>query len=474
MTEIIGVRFQRSGKIYYFDPAGYKFNKNQGVIVETSRGVEYGTVTIDNLELPDDMIPQEPKAIVRIANEDDEVVLKENEALAKEAFDICNEKVLEHMLDMKLVEAEYTFDRNKLIFYFISDNRVDFRILVRDLAQIFKTRIELRQIGVRDQAKMIGGIGSCGQEICCHRYMSDFSSVSIKMAKTQGLSLNPTKISGVCGRLMCCLNYEQEVYLEHSKQLPSEGTLVLTEDGQGHVVDRDVLQKRVRVHVYKEDGTEEEKYYKVDDVEILQQRRKGQQKPTLWEHMEEHIFVTEGEKNLVHEDIALDMPDKCSSCQSPIDGAEVVAEAVSAEYLKHSFAGSFDADGEIGPKSVGAFYDEISTDEDSVAGVSVDEILIGGDSVDEVFVEKEEIKKIDNDYFRKEEDGSWSKIYDLDEGLRKKLDKIADNTEDNSALSNNSGKKFRRKRRRPKSNNYQKNANGKTPRKPFRRAKKKN
>lgn len=301
MTEIIGVCFRRSGKVYYFDPAGNRLEIDQAVIVETSRGIEMGYIRIQNTNFPDQLIPKMPKPILRIADEVDLRIEEENRRLAKDAFDICLVKIEEHGLAMKLVSAEYTFDKNKLIFYFTADNRIDFRNLVRDLAQIFHTRIELRQIGIRDQAKIVGGLGSCGQELCCHRFMSDFQPVSIKMAKTQGLSLNPSKISGVCGRLMCCLNYEQDVYLENTKQVPDNGTLVLTEDGQGYVVDRDVLQERVRVHVYKNDNTEDEKYYPVKDIEILARRKKGNPKPALWTDLDKHVFVTEGEKKAMRE-----------------------------------------------------------------------------------------------------------------------------------------------------------------------------
>lgn len=281
MTEIIGVRFRRSAKVYYFAPGDLMFRRDEPVIVETVRGVELGRVSIENLDLPEEMIPKELRNVIRKADDSDVQKEEENQKMAKEAFDVCREKIAEHKLKMSLSEAEYTFDNNKLIFYFTSDGRVDFRNLVRDLAQVFRTRIELRQIGERDQAKMIGGIGSCGQVICCHRFLDDFSPVSIRMAKTQGLSLNPAKISGLCGRLMCCLNYEQEVYKENSKQVPDYGTLVMTEEGQGYVVDRDVLQKRVRIHIYKDDQTEDQGTFDVDDIEVLEVRKKGQRRPPL-------------------------------------------------------------------------------------------------------------------------------------------------------------------------------------------------
>lgn len=336
MTEIIGVRFKRSGKVYYFRPEGLEVNDNQGVIVETARGIEYGYVSISNIVLPESLLPAEPKPIIRLADEQDEWRRSENERMSKDAYAICTDKIAQHHLEMKLVEAEYTFDRSKLIFYFISENRIDFRELVRDLAQTFKTRIELRQIGVRDQAKMIGAVGSCGQEICCHRYMDDFAPVSIKMAKTQGLSLNPTKISGVCGRLMCCLNYEQEHYLENTKQVPAKGTLVLTADGQGYVVDRDILQKRLRVHVYKADNTEDERYYEVSAVEVLAKRKKGHPKPELMD-LAGHVFRPEGAEEAAG---CLSCGGSCAEkgcgVEDPLETAEVVAEETFEPDVKRS------------------------------------------------------------------------------------------------------------------------------------------
>ncbi len=328
MTDIIGVQFQRTSKTYYYDAKDEKVKINQGVIVETARGVEYGRVSIENITITDEILKKKPPEIIRAADAYDDEMHKENLRLAKDAFDICVNKISEHKLDMKLVDAEYTFDKNKLIFSFTADNRVDFRDLVRDLAQIFHTRIELRQIGVRDQAKIVGGIGSCGQELCCHRFMGDFQPVSIKMAKTQGLSLNPTKISGVCGRLMCCLNYEQEVYLENTKAVPDYGTLVLTEDGQGYVVDRDVLQERVRVHVYKEDNTEDEKYFPITDIEILEKRKKGSPKPKLRDNLDSHEFITEGEKESRRQ---ADSESKCESCKSDSDEGLLVATSADNE-----------------------------------------------------------------------------------------------------------------------------------------------
>lgn len=332
MTEVIGVRFQRSGTITYVNPQGEQVAKDEDVIVATDRGVEYGTIRIENIELPEELLPPIQASLVRKANEADVQTVAENSRLAQDALALCNIKIEEHRLAMKLVDAEYTFDRDKLIFYFTAEDRVDFRSLVRDLAQSFHTRIELRQIGVRDQAKMIGGLGQCGQPVCCRRYMSDFVPVSIKMAKTQGLSLNPTKISGVCGRLMCCLNYEQDHYLQNTKRVPAKGTLVLTEDGQGYVVDRDVLQTRVRVHVYKADGSEDEKYYAVSSIEVLARRKKGQPRPDLRneQELDEHEFIPEGQKMTngrkeSDEEEPAAAPCCCKNCSSfPKDTAAVV------------------------------------------------------------------------------------------------------------------------------------------------------
>lgn len=302
MKEVIGVRFEGSGQLAYYLPGEELFHAYDAVVCITERGLEYGLITLSNMELPEKLLPEELELIVRRASEEDHITYKNNKDLADEALEFCREKAEEDSLDMNLVGAEYTLDQSKLIFYFTSDHRVDFRKLVRDLAQNFHTRIELRQIGVRDQARILGGIGPCGQELCCHRFMNEFQPVSIKMAKTQGLSLNPSKISGLCGRLMCCLNYEQDVYLANTKKVPANGTLVLTEDGQGYVVDRDVLQTRVRVHIYKSDGTEDEKYFNVAEIEVLQKRTKGKPKPDLWESLEDHEFITEGEKLALEED----------------------------------------------------------------------------------------------------------------------------------------------------------------------------
>ena len=231
MIRVIGVRFRTAGKVYYFDPGKLDIKKNDHVIVETARGIEYGTVVGDPKEEEDDKVVQPLKAVLRVATPKDDEQEANNKQREKEAFKICLEKIRKHNLQMKLIDAEYTFDNNKVLFYFTADGRIDFRELVKDLASVFKTRIELRQIGVRDETKILGGIGICGRPLCCHTHLSEFAPVSIKMAKEQNLSLNPTKISGVCGRLMCCLKNEEETYEELNRRLPNVGDFVTTDDG---------------------------------------------------------------------------------------------------------------------------------------------------------------------------------------------------------------------------------------------------
>ncbi len=249
MAEIIGVRFKNIGKVYYFDPSGLKSKPGESVIVETARGVECGEVAIANKEVDDSQIVPPLKKIIRKATEDDFENIKQNKEKEKEAFKICEEKIAKHGLEMKLVSAEYTFDRNKILFYFTADGRVDFRELVKDLASVFRTRIELRQIGVRDESKMLGGLGACGRPFCCATFLGDFHPVSIKMAKEQGLSLNPTKISGNCGRLMCCLKYEQDAYEDLLKHTPKNGAVVKTGEGKGVVVDVNLLTGMLKVRL---------------------------------------------------------------------------------------------------------------------------------------------------------------------------------------------------------------------------------
>lgn len=249
MTEVIGVRFKEVGKVYFFDPDNIILNVGDMVIVETARGIECGEVTIANREIEDDNIVHPLKSVIRKATDEDIVVLNENREKEKKAFDICLEKIAEHELDMKLVDVEYTFDNSKVLFYFTSDGRVDFRALVKDLASIFRTRIELRQIGVRDEAKMIGGLGVCGRPFCCGTFLGEFQPVSIKMAKEQGLSLSPVKISGTCGRLMCCLKYEQEAYTDLLNNTPKTGAIVNTPEGKGVVIDQNLLTGWLKVQM---------------------------------------------------------------------------------------------------------------------------------------------------------------------------------------------------------------------------------
>ncbi|OPX46687.1 PSP1 domain-containing protein [Clostridium thermobutyricum] len=247
MLKVIGVRFKKAGKIYYFDPQDLNVEKDSYVIVETARGIEFGQCVIGEKMIDESEIIAPLKTVIRVADENDIAKHKENKEKEEEALRICTEKIWDHKLDMKLIDVEYTFDNNKVIFYFTADGRVDFRELVKDLATIFKTRIELRQIGVRDEAKMIGGLGPCGRTMCCSSFLGDFTSVSIKMAKEQNLSLNPTKISGICGRLMCCLNYEQSTYEDIRKRLPRVGSIVETELGTGEVVQNNIVKESVKV-----------------------------------------------------------------------------------------------------------------------------------------------------------------------------------------------------------------------------------
>ena len=274
MTRVIGVRFRTAGKIYYFDPLKLPVKKGDHVIVETARGVEYGTVVCDPKDVEDDKVIQPLKPVLRIATERDDEQEMNNRAKEKEAFKICLEKIRKHELEMKLIDAEYTFDNNKVLFYFTADGRIDFRELVKDLASVFKTRIELRQIGVRDETKIVGGIGICGRALCCHTYLSEFIPVSIKMAKEQNLSLNPTKISGVCGRLMCCLKNEEETYEELNRRLPNVGDYVTTDDGlKGEVSSVNVLRQLVKVLI-EENDEKELKEYRVDQLRFKRRHRK--------------------------------------------------------------------------------------------------------------------------------------------------------------------------------------------------------
>ncbi|MGM8215729.1 PSP1 domain-containing protein [Bacillaceae bacterium W0354] len=249
MIEVIGVRFKKAGKIYYFDPGDNELTLDDHVIVETVRGIEYGKVVIPNKRVDEEDVVLPLKKVIRVANEKDHLTVSENNEKTEEAFQICTEKIREHELEMNLVDAEFTFDRNKIIFYFTADGRVDFRELVKDLASVFKTRIELRQIGVRDEAKLLGGIGPCGRMLCCSTFLGDFEPVSIKMAKDQNLSLNPAKISGLCGRLMCCLKYENDTYEEAKRELPDLGEEIVTSRGKGKVVGLNILERLIQVEI---------------------------------------------------------------------------------------------------------------------------------------------------------------------------------------------------------------------------------
>lgn len=268
MIKVVGVRFKKAGKIYYFDPADMNIQKDTYVVVETARGIEFGECVIGIKEINENDIVSPLKSVLRIAtNEDIEKHFK-NKDKEKDAFDICLKKIQEHGLTMKLIDVEYTFDNNKVIFYFTADGRVDFRDLVKDLATIFKTRIELRQIGVRDEAKMLGGLGPCGRPMCCSSFLGDFASVSIKMAKEQNLSLNPTKISGICGRLMCCLNYEQSTYEDVRKRMPKVGSIVKTSEGTGEVFSNNIVKESIKVKLKK--GEEEVlEEFKIDNIELI-------------------------------------------------------------------------------------------------------------------------------------------------------------------------------------------------------------
>jgi cell fate regulator YaaT (PSP1 superfamily) len=274
MIKVIGIRFRNAGKIYFFDPLDFDISIGDHVIVETARGIEYGLVVIGPRDVEEEQVVQPLKPVIRIADPEDDQKEADNKAKEKDAFKICFEKIQKHQLEMKLIDAEYTFDNNKVLFYFTADGRIDFRELVKDLAAVFRTRIELRQIGVRDETKIIGGVGICGRALCCHTYLSEFAPVSIKMAKEQNLSLNPTKISGVCGRLMCCLKNEEETYEELNRKLPDPGDKVTTDDGlKGEVQSVSVLRQLVKVIVDVNDG-KEIRDYKVEQLKFHPKRKK--------------------------------------------------------------------------------------------------------------------------------------------------------------------------------------------------------
>jgi len=272
MINIIGVRFKRSGKTYFFDPSSYEVETGNHVVVETIRGIEMGEVVIPNREVEESEIVSPLKTVIRIATEEDIEQHGRNVEKSKEAFKICQDKIKEHDIGMKLIDVEYTFDGNKVLFYFTADGRVDFRELVKDLASVFKTRIELRQVGVRDESKILGGLGICGRVFCCHSYLGDFQPVSIKMAKEQGLSLNPTKISGTCGRLMCCLKYEQEAYEDLLERTPGVGSVVETEQGRGKVKEINLLRELLKVEI-EHDSVTELLWFKAAEVKVIKNAR---------------------------------------------------------------------------------------------------------------------------------------------------------------------------------------------------------
>ena len=276
MKIIIGVSFRQAGKVYFFDPGDEQIERGEHVIVETAKGVEYGTVVVPNREMAEEKIVAPLKKIIRVATPKDEDIELKNREKEKDAYKICIEKIAKHRLEMKLIAAEYTFDNNKLLFYFTADGRIDSRELVKDLASVFRTRIELRQIGVRDETKICGGIGICGRTLCCHSYLSEFAPVSIKMAKEQNLSLNPTKISGVCGRLMCCLKNEEEAYEELNSRLPHIGSRVKTAEGlDAEVQSVSVLKQLVKVIVFLDDGEKEVREYRVDELKFRPNKSKN-------------------------------------------------------------------------------------------------------------------------------------------------------------------------------------------------------
>ena len=276
MIKVIGVRFRNAGKIYYFDPGRFEISAGQAVIVETARGIEYGYVVLGNRQVADDKVVQPLKSVMRMATDDDKEKEQLNRRKEKDAFRICQEKIRKHNLEMKLIDAEYTFDNNKILFYFTADGRIDFRELVKDLAAVFKTRIELRQVGVRDETKIKGGVGVCGRVLCCNSYLSEFIPVSIKMAKDQNLSLNPTKISGVCGRLMCCLKNEEETYEYLNSKLPGVGDYVTTDEGlKGEVHSVSVLRQQVKVVVKVDKDEKEIREYHVDRLTFKPRKRRG-------------------------------------------------------------------------------------------------------------------------------------------------------------------------------------------------------
>ncbi|HIQ92058.1 MAG TPA: stage 0 sporulation family protein [Candidatus Copromonas avistercoris] len=303
MTKVIGVRFRKAGKVYYFSPGDNEIKNGDHVIVETARGVEYGYVVLGSHEVEDKKVVQPLKPVLRMASPEDEEIERTNKEKEKEAFRICLEKIKKHELEMKLIDTEYTFDNNKILFYFTADGRIDFRELVKDLASVFKTRIELRQIGVRDETKIRGGIGICGRPLCCSSYLSEFIPVSIKMAKEQNLSLNPSKISGVCGRLMCCLKYEEETYEELNSRLPNIGDYVTTDDGlKGEVHSVSILRQLVKVIVTVDGDEKEIREYKASQLRFRPRRKKEKSQVNDAELKKLEALEKTGEKSKLDED----------------------------------------------------------------------------------------------------------------------------------------------------------------------------
>ena len=303
MTKVIGVRFRKAGKVYYFSPGDNEIKNGDHAIVETARGVEYGYVVLGSHEVEDKKVVQPLKPVLRMASPEDEEIERTNKEKEKEAFRICLEKIKKHELEMKLIDTEYTFDNNKILFYFTADGRIDFRELVKDLASVFKTRIELRQIGVRDETKIRGGIGICGRPLCCSSYLSEFIPVSIKMAKEQNLSLNPSKISGVCGRLMCCLKYEEETYEELNSRLPNIGDYVTTDDGlKGEVHSVSILRQLVKVIVTVDGDEKEIREYKASQLRFRPRRKKEKSQVNDAELKKLEALEKTGEKSKLDED----------------------------------------------------------------------------------------------------------------------------------------------------------------------------
>ena len=298
MTKVVGVRFRNVGKIYYFSPKDYEIKTGDHVIVETARGIEYGKVVLAPREVGEEDVVHPLKEVLRVATKEDDEREAQNRVREREAFKICQKKIREHGLEMKLIDAEYTFDNNKVLFYFTADGRIDFRELVKDLASVFKTRIELRQIGVRDETKMVGGIGICGRELCCNKHLSEFVPVSIKMAKEQNLSLNPTKISGVCGRLMCCLKHEQDTYEYLNEKLPNVGDFVRTVDGnKGEVMSVNVLRQKVKIVVTDKDDNKEVMEYPVAELKFKPKRRKNSERLSAEEYKALEALEDKGGKS---------------------------------------------------------------------------------------------------------------------------------------------------------------------------------